>query len=233
MRLVTWNCCHGNLAPKRAATRALRPDVLVLQECARDRKDSHVYRWFGDDPNKKGVAVVCADGWKLEPAPRARGVPRWTIPVRVSGPANFLLFAVWTKSHRKHPYIEALHRALDRYAKLLDGGPTVVMGDFNANSIWDHDHEAHRSHSAAVRRLNELGVASAYHTFFQETHGTETRNTYYFLWNERAAYHVDYCFVPRAWKIGGVTIGSNADFRRLSDHRPLIVDIADTHSRPA
>jgi endonuclease/exonuclease/phosphatase family metal-dependent hydrolase len=228
MRLITWNCCHGNLAPKRAVTRELRPDILVLQECARDRADSDVYRWFGDDPKKRGMAVVVADGWKLESVPRARGVARWTVPVRVRGPADFLLFAVWTKAHRNHPYIEALHQALDRYKRLLVGGPTVLMGDFNANSIWDHDHEPHRSHSAVVRRLDALGIASAYHTFFNEPHGKETRSTYYFLWKENAAYHMDYCFVPRAWRVESVSIGGYDEYRSLSDHRPVIVDVATT-----
>lgn len=32
MRIVTWNCCRGDMAGKIAAARELNPDVLLLQE---------------------------------------------------------------------------------------------------------------------------------------------------------------------------------------------------------
>lgn len=37
---------------------------------------------------------------------------------------------------------------------------------------------------------------SAYHEHFSEAHGQESRPTYYFLWNRRKPFHIDYCFVP-------------------------------------
>jgi endonuclease/exonuclease/phosphatase family metal-dependent hydrolase len=69
---------------------------------------------------------------------------------------------------------------------------------------------------------------SAYHDFFGEEHGHESRATHYFQWNEAKPSHIDYCFVPRAWsgRIRSVTVGTYADWARDSDHRPLVVDVA-------
>jgi endonuclease/exonuclease/phosphatase family metal-dependent hydrolase len=39
---------------------------------------------------------------------------------------------------------------------------------------------------------------------------------------------MDYCFVPRAWRVESVSIGGYDEYRSLSDHRPVIVDVATT-----
>jgi len=76
--------------------------------------------------------------------------------------------------------------------------------------------------------LAQLGLVSSYHFFHREAHGQEKRPTYYFQWNKRRPFHIDYCFIPKEWAplLQRVEIGSYAKWKGTSGHRPLLVDIA-------
>jgi hypothetical protein len=51
----------------------------------------------------------------------------------------------------------------------------------------------------------------------------------YFQWKEQKPYHIDYCFIPEEWApdVQCVEIGSYAEWKDYSDHRPLLVEVAD------
>lgn len=104
--------------------------------------------------------------------------------------------------------------------------PVILCGDFNSNKIWD-DHRKTHNHSAVVSLLEKRGLLSAYHHFFSEPQGHETRPTYYFWHRQNRGYHIDYVFLPRAWAscIQFVAVGHHADWSHLSDHVPLSVDL--------
>ena len=104
--------------------------------------------------------------------------------------------------------------------------PVIVCGDFNSNKIWDGKRQTH-NHSAVVSLLERRGLLSAYHYFFSEPQGQETRPTYYFWHRKTRGYHIDYVFLPRAWAscIQSVTVGHHADWSHHSDHVPLSVDV--------
>lgn len=226
MRLVTWNCCRGPYEKKAALLDVLAADVAVLQECARPQTESDSLLWFGDNP-RQGLAVAARGDYRLRRVRRARSVPKYVMPVEVSGPRSFLLFAVWTKTGQEHCYVEAAVRAVHLYRQLIGSGPAVFMGDVNSNVIWDHQHPVDRCHTALVDRLSALGLTSAYHTFFDESHGEETRPTYYFHWKQTKPFHLDYCFIPKAWvpHLREVRVESYENWKAHSDHRPLTVDI--------
>jgi hypothetical protein len=226
MRLATWNCCRGPYLKKASLLDALGADVSVIQECAKPAAESESLLWFGDNP-RQGLAVAARGDYKLRRVRRARGVPRYVVPVEVTGPRNFLLFAVWTKAEQEHCYVEAAVRAVYLYRKLIASGPTVFMGDVNSNVLWDHQHSPDWSHTALVNRLSDLGLVSAYHEFFAEPHGQETRPTYYFHWKEHKPFHLDYCFIPKAWlpALKRVWIEPFEPWKAHSDHRPLMVEI--------
>ena len=81
--------------------------------------------------------------------------------------------------------------------------------------------------------MSARGLVSAYHEFFGEAQGRETRPTCYLLWKKARPYHLDYCFVPKAWarRIRRVEVGSYEDWARHSDHRPLVVELAENGRR--
>jgi endonuclease/exonuclease/phosphatase family metal-dependent hydrolase len=148
-------------------------------------------------------------------------------PVLVSGPESFMLMVVWSKGSQPFPYVEGVVRGVQIYRKAFQNDASVLIGDLNSNVIWDHEHPRERNHSALTSVLTELGLVSAYHTFHGEAHGQESRATYYFHWKQDRGFHIDYCFVPKAWatSIRSVEVGSYEAWRSLSDHRPLLVDV--------
>lgn len=231
MRVVTWNCCRGTYLKNASLLGALAPDVAVIQECARPAAETDQCLWFGDNPHQ-GIAVFCSGPYRIRALPTVAEVPRYAFPVEVRGPTNFLLIAVWSKGGQDHPYVEAVVRAVELYRDLFTQHRTVLAGDFNSNTIWDSSHAPGQNHSALVKMLSELGLVSSYHFFHREAHGEETQPTYYFQWKEKRPFHIDYCFIPREWlpNVQLVEVGSYAEWKGSSDHRPLLVQLGDDAS---
>jgi len=177
MRIVTWNCCRGDFTAKAALLESMRADVVVFQECAKPATESAATLWFGDNP-KIGVAIRARPSYQLKALPALVDAPKYVIPIAVTGPVEFTLFAVWSIGKQAYPYVEAVCKAVTLYRDLIRSGPTVLAGDFNSNAIWDKDHPADLNHSALVSQLEELGLASAYHHALGEKHGQETKPSY-------------------------------------------------------
>lgn len=226
MRLITWNCCRGSFDRKLSLLQELSPDIAVVQECGKPATEDLPFLWFGDNP-RQGITLLANNGYRIDPLPQIPELPPYTIPLQVSGTREFLLLAVWSKRHPTYPYIEGVVRAVEEYRGLITCQPTVLVGDLNSNAIWDHHHPPLYNHSALVQLLAELGLVSSYHTFFGEEHGEETIPTYYFWWKQERPFHIDYCFIPHSWvpKLREVSICGYEDWKRWSDHRPLIVDV--------
>lgn len=228
MRLVTWNCCRGPYLKNASLLEPLAPDIAVIQECARPTSQTDQCLWFGDNRHQ-GIAVFTNGPYRIRAFPAIADVPRYAIPVEVAGPTNFLLIAVWSKGDRDSPYIEGAVRAVELYRNLFNQYRTVLVGDLNSNAMWDSSHPSDLNHSALVKMLSELGLVSSYHFFYREAHGQERQPTYYFQWKEKRKFHIDYCFIPQEWAqhVQRVEVGSYAEWKDRSDHRPVLVEIAD------
>jgi hypothetical protein len=227
MRLVTWNCCRGKIVAKAPHALALAPDVLVMPECAKPAADDSRWLWMGENPNQ-GLGVWAREGTSLRRLPGRPDVPRFAFPVEVGGPEPFFLLAIWSLADKPHPYVKAVIRAVETYADVIASRPSVVMGDFNSNAIWNRKTPGSRDHGYLVSLLAELGLVSAYHRFTGEAHGAETQPTFYLTWNRLLPLHIDYCFLPREWaaRLACVRVGGYDDWCTVSDHRPLVVDVA-------
>jgi hypothetical protein len=227
LRLATWNCCRGTFDSKVPALRPLNFDVAVVQECAKPDATSDQRLWFGDNP-KQGLAVLASNGFRLRAASMPSDVPKFVVPVEVTGAADFLLLAVWAKKNRPFPYVEGVVRAVRTFRDRIAGQPTVLMGDLNSNAIWDAEHPQDANHSALVRELEGLGLESVYHAFHGESHGAESRHTYFQWRRQSLPYHIDYCFAPQDWisRVVDVQVGAFEDWKELSDHRPLMAEFA-------
>ena len=226
MRIVTWNCCRGPTSTKLPLLAPLEPTLSVVQECPRPRSKPTSTLWFGDNP-RQGIAVTASRGYHISPL-ECRAVPRYTVPIQVTGPVTFLLLAVWSQQDPHFRYVKGIIRAVDCYRDLIVAQPTVIVGDFNSNTIWDHKRPNGQNHSGLVRNLAALGLVSAYHHFYGEAHGRESRPTLYLLWKQARPYHIDYCFIPEAWApfLRSVEVGTYEEWSKVSDHRPLVVDLA-------
>ena len=238
------------LAKKRALLYQLRPDIAVIPECARDsmklcKEDGFDTRWWGANKHK-GLGVLAAKPYSLEdgitvrplaagsPKPRSTRSPtqKWIAPIRVRGPRDFLLVAAWAcpvGTRREQNYVGQTYDAIIRHPKwFADDMPTVICGDFNSSPVFDPGRKK-KTHSNVVQLLADRGLASAYHEFFSEPHGAETRPTYYFWHRQERCFHIDYIFLPRSWinRVAAVEVGAYSEWRPTSDHMPIVVDIAD------
>lgn len=170
--------------------------------------------------------MQASSGYRLRALPAITDVPKFVFPVEVTGPQSFTLLAVWSKGKQRYRYVMGIVKAVQAYRDLIESAPTVVNGDFNSNAIWNTWHPEGLNHAALVALLDSHGLVSSYHHFFGEPQGAETRPTCYLLWKEHRPYHIDYCFIPRAWasRIQRVEVGAYEEWRQHSDHRPLLVD---------
>jgi len=228
MRLVSWNCCAGPLEPKRRALDALQADIAVVPESPKGGDNSPTYVWCGDNP-KKGMAVIAAREWRLACVDGWQHLPKHFVPIMVEGPVSFLLIAVWSKKAGADTYVRGISRAIDLMRSEILKQPTVIIGDFNSNTIFDSEHPSDFNHTAMVRRMDELGLKSAYHHVRSEEHGRETAHTYYHYRKADRGFHIDFCFVPSSWTLSlQVDVGTFDEWKSLSDHVPLIVNVSGT-----
>jgi exodeoxyribonuclease III len=227
MRLVTWNCNKGAYSKKVPLLEPMAADIAVIQECAKPGDESNRCRWFGDKANQ-GVLVLAGPAYSIRRLPALEGVPKFVIPVGVSGPGiEFTLLAVWAKGRSMSGYVQCVLTAVGMYRELIASLPCVLMGDMNSSVAYARHCTSEFNHSILVTLLESVGFSSAYHCFFDESQGIESRPTYYHRWNEHSPFHIDYCFLPSSWakQIAHVEVGGFDDWKGLSDHRPLLVDI--------
>lgn len=245
LRLVVWNLA-GGAAGKLERVVELRPDVAIVPECSwpetiepvvKDLDPASTMRWSGTDPNR-GLAVIGFNGVELEQLRPAAHHLQWVVPYCVvADDRSFDLLAVWANNRAgEYPgdhYLagaKPLRQGLSAFRRQLAKGRTVVAGDFNNNVTWDEPFKP-ANHGYADADLRALGMVSAYHHVHGCDLGHEPDPTYFQNRDPVKAFHIDWCYVPKAWCEGlQVEVGTHADYCQLtadggiSDHAPLIVD---------
>lgn len=204
----------------------LRPDVLILQECSQAdiaAVGAPFSFWVGNKPNK-GLGVLGFGHHSFEIDQSFRDDLTWFIPVRVID-VGVNVLALWaSRTTKRDGYVRETHKALDHYRDFLSRAPSIMMGDFNSNTIWDHLHPG-RSHSEMVARLGELGLQSVYHATRAEAQGAESVSTFYFHKNLDQGFHIDYAFASEEIvKNARLDILSGAEWIGVSDHVPIVLE---------
>jgi len=177
MKIVIWNC-RGAYREKSSHISRFRPDIAVIPECEQDAEESLAPTnkiWF--ENNGKGLGVFSYSGLTLKA--HTRDKLKHCFPVEVSGKYNFNLLAVWpvgSSVNRKSAKI--IGGSIEEFHGFLDAGDTVVAGDFNSHSKWDKEAGSF-NHSDLVSLLAKQGLVSAYHAFYDEQQGQESRFTHY------------------------------------------------------
>jgi len=233
MKVITWNC---NMAFRKKATSILtyQPDILIVPECEHpdklkfsiDTPKPNDILWFGTNKNK-GLRIFSYSDLRFKLIDNYNPNLQTIIPICVSGGQfDFSLYAIWANnpSDPDGHYIEQVWKAINYYDQFLTNKKTMLIGDFNSNTIWDRKHRE-SNHSNVVKRLEEKGIYSSYHIFHKQTQGKENHPTLYMYRHKDKPYHIDYCFVSEdlAGKIQTVDIGDFDNWIKQSDHVPLIV----------
>jgi exodeoxyribonuclease III len=218
------------LHKKRQVFASLRPDVAVISECGDSSVSAlealgYAGAWVGANPHK-GLGVFVHK--PLRPRLLCKPRQRWVAALDIEGYSQPLrVIGVWAcrvGAKNCDNYIGQLYKALTKNPEWLDCPDTIVAGDFNSSPIWDAN-RAVGNHTDVVKLLAARGIVSAYHAFYGEAPGNESRHTLYLLKNRNRPFHIDYVFIPATWKVDRLSIRDGAKWAALSDHRPVVVDV--------
>lgn len=233
LKIITWNC---NMAFRKKAGSILaqQPDILVVPEC--EHPDKLKFEagiplpndvvWFGANANK-GLGVFSYSNFRFRLLDQHNPAFKTILPIAVTGGAvDFTLFAIWANhpQDKGFEYIGQVWKALQHYDNLLHPERTMLVGDFNSNSIWDKESRIH-NHSAVVEHLRQKNIFSTYHLFCEQEQGKELKPTLYMYRHQDKPYHIDYCFASADFcaKLSSVEIGAHQDWASYSDHTPVMV----------
>lgn len=233
MKIITWNC---NMAFRKKADIILthQPDILIVPEC--EHPDKLLFKpdtpkptdllWFGQNRNK-GLGIFSYCNFHFKTLDVYNESFKMVIPIAVSdGQFAFTLFAIWANNPKDPdgPYVTQVWKAINHYDALLTSTQTILIGDFNSNTIWDKSRRE-GNHSTVVRLLEAKGIYSVYHKHFNQVQGSEQHPTLYMYRCKDKSYHLDYCFVSSAIaeQLQSVEIGDFDFWCKYSDHVPVIV----------
>ena len=211
-----------------------KPDILIVPEC--EHPDKLLFSidtpkpadilWFGKNKNK-GLAIFSYSNFRFTVLDNHNQDLQMIIPIAVTdGQFDFNLFAIWANNptDRYGQYIEQVWKAVHHYSDLLTDKKTIIIGDFNSNTIWDRKHRK-SNHSNVVKLLEDKGIFSTYHLHRKQTQGTEEHPTLYMYRHKDKPYHIDYCFASKDLlnKVSSVEIGDFDEWIKYSDHVPVVV----------
>ncbi len=236
MKLLTWNCA-GAFRKKTGQLASFNPDLAVIEECERPEKlifpqdfQPASMAWFGDAGAAKGVGIFAFAGLQVQVADEIYDPTiRYCVPLRVTGPWNFHLIAIWAMPQANPggvSYVGQICRAVETYASFIRAQDTLLVGDFNSNQVFDRPRRA-CNHSTVVEQLAQYGIVSLYHEYFHEAHGQESQPTFYLTKMLSRPFHLDYCFAPIRWsqRVTRLSVGDFGEWRPYSDHCPLFVEL--------
>jgi endonuclease/exonuclease/phosphatase family metal-dependent hydrolase len=248
MTIVSWNCRNGFTQAKSNKLFSIlsdtnnAPDIFIIQECYSTDIEKITFEnktWFGDGKDGNLGIGIFSKKYKIERALEHNINFRYMVPYYITNIISkkyFVLFAVWTKNICcDYPYIGQVYGAINYsgYKKLLNED-VVIIGDFNANQIWDDDNKKINNPTFldVVNRFNEKGIYSNYHKQYSCEYGNEIHKTH-FNASTKKFYHIDYCFSSENMKFRNIIIADENEWEKkdklrtwknLSDHSPLIVD---------
>lgn len=223
---------------KAALILAHKPDIVVVPECEcpdnlkfdDDTPAPNDVLWHGTNKHK-GLGVFSYSGYRFQLLAVHKPRYKTILPIAVTGGSyDFTLFAVWANNpqDKKNPYVGQVWKAINHYKTLLSPERTILIGDFNSNTIWDKPRRK-GNHTTVVQFLEKRGIHSTYHHHYIQTQGAEQHPTFYLYRDESKPYHLDYCFASRDFmdKLQTVEVGAYGDWRPYSDHKPVIVTFGD------
>jgi hypothetical protein len=221
----------GAFSKKAAKIAPLKPDILVVQE-AEPLDD--VLLFAGEQQptfrhraqcglSSRGLATLSYTGIQMacvdEDAP-LDGFRRYE--ANMDG-LHFNVVAAWTWETEDKSRYRQVHRGLQIHADWIHQRPTFLLGDLNDNASFENG----RRWRDFMELIGQVGLVSAYHSYFREPFGEESRPTHHHHGYPDRPFHLDYCFLPETWasRITDIQVGRLTDWSDVSDHMPLIVDV--------
>ncbi len=211
-----------------------KPDIVIVPECECPEKlkfnidtplPNDIF-WKGSNQHK-GLGVFSYSNYKFKLLDNYNPDLKTILPIGVTGGKfDFTLFAIWANNpqDKNYQYVGQVWKAIHHYDSLLKNGRTILIGDFNSNTIWDKP-KRKGNHSTVVDCLAQKGIFSTYHKHYKQMQGKEEHSTLFMYRHQNKPYHIDYCFasIDLINKLKNVEIGSYEEWTTYSDHKPVIV----------
>jgi endonuclease/exonuclease/phosphatase family metal-dependent hydrolase len=227
LRLATWNCQPG-LASNWDVIEELKVDVIAIQEARSDTRAivKQHKDWmclWREGKYYPGLAILARKPFRIE---EETATYPFVLSCLVLGGAEPFRFAnFWAMTPRNVGGLSYTQQARQVIKDLPDDLDTVMAGDFN--------HSKYLPHLQNVGRLGERGWLSAYHKFHKtQPADNEEEMTRYSRGPDDPSWHIDLVFVPDAWTISSVEVGTFGQYpgRGRSDHVPVVVTIGSTQA---
>ena len=203
-------------------------DIIVCQESEKLESDffkGYHYQWTGKNIHK-GIGILS----KKYPYSIIKELNENLIFYLPASFNDFNLMNVWThtKADKFGPdATENIIKALDFYKDwIASKKKAIIVGDFNNSIVFDEKYNWTAKFVDIKNYLYDLNFTSAYHSYFNEEFGNESKATLFLTKNRDKIYHIDYAFI-RGFKIKNIEVGDCSDWINHSDHMPLIIDIED------
>jgi exonuclease III len=211
------------------------PDIVIVPEC--EHPDKLKFKpgtprptdvlWFGDNHNK-GLGIFSYTDFKFSLLNNYNPAFKLVVPIVITREkSKLILYAIWANNPNDPDgqYITQIWKAVNYYDRHLKNKQTLLVGDFNSNTIWDRPRRA-GNHSTVVSFLEKKGIYSTYHHYYKQSQGKERHPTLYMYRQVGKPYHIDYCFASKDLieKLNSVEIGNFDSWCQFSDHVPVIVD---------
>ena len=219
---------------KAQLIQAFNPDIAVISECESpeilkfqdNTKLPSDVLWYGTNPNK-GIGVFSYGDYRFQLLDCHNPAFKNILPIAVTdGKVDFTLFAIWANNpaDKDGAYVTQIWKAINYYEDLIQETKTILIGDFNSNTIWDKPRRE-GNHTTVVNKLAEKKIFSTYHKYFNQIQGKEKHPTLYLYKRESKPYHIDYCFASSDFieALENVEVGSYQEWTMHSDHKPLII----------
>ncbi len=215
------------------------PDILIIPECEHPQKMTFKNKklnptdslWFGHNQNK-GLGIFSYSNFSFEVLDVHNENFKMIVPIIVSNKNfQFNLFAVWANNPTDIDghYVTQVWKAIHYYDSIITSNKTILIGDFNSNTIWDKPRRT-GNHSTVVKQLEEKNIYSVYHKHFNQVQGKEKHPTLYMYRHKDKPYHIDYCFASSDMlqHLKLVEVGKYRSWKNYSDHVPLMVTFDET-----
>ena len=170
-----------------------KPDILIVPECEHPDKlkfdinsvhPNEIF-WYGTNVNK-GLGVFSFTNYKISLLDFHEEKYRMKVQLKITnGNSTYTIFAIWANNpqDRGYQYVGQVWKALNHYQNRIKKTKTLLIGDFNSNTMWDKPRRE-GNHSTVVDILAKKGIESVYHTYFEQQQGIEQHPTFYLYKNK-------------------------------------------------
>jgi len=216
-------------------------DILVITESENsellEKKKVQLlnvnHQWFScNGKQHKGLSIINTSKYRLSLAEFHNPDFKLVIPMKVERSKTnfFYLYAIWANnpSDSHYRYVGQIWKAITQYRKYLESYPSILIGDFNSNKIWDKPWR-NWNHTDITKMLEDCNIYSCYHVFFQEKQGEESQPTLFMYRKQEKPYHIDYCYASKHFidKLIKVEVGKYDKWIDTSDHMPMFFQFSD------